>query len=334
MTASPAFFTATLPPTLTPSPTQTATLPAITPKATEQSNIVPVEGTTTSQVNVRMGPSTVSESLGTIGIFAKVQIVGREASGNWYQVLYAESETGKGWLRAEYVQVDPNAEIRLVETGSASGSAVSGFVTRGVNVRSEPDVQSELLGVLNSNDVVFITGRDAGGKWVQIEFPGAADGKGWIAAEFAQAVDMENVPTIGEVAGETAAPTVDIPMPGVTVQTATQDGDSMQAPLAEVVFSVMGSRTLQFNGDVSAPDGDNEDWVRFTSQSGAVSIRLTCLENAALRVELWNHGEPVGEFDCGGMSLASVTPGSDYLLRLIQNGAGYARYVLNLEVIP
>jgi uncharacterized protein YraI len=302
---------------------QTATLPEVTPDVTEEVDVVPVEGTTTSQINVRMGPSTASASLGTIGIFVKVQIVGREASGNWYQVLYAESETGKGWLRAEYVQVDPDAEIRLVETGSASGWAVSGFVTRGVNVRSEPDIQSELLGVLNSNDVVFITGRDAGGKWVQIEFPGAADGKGWITAEFAQAV-----------AGETAAPTVDVPTPGVTVQTATQDGDSMQAPLAEVVFSVTGSRILQFNGDVSAPDGDNEDWVRFTSQGGAVSIQLTCLEGAALRVELWDHGEPVGEFACGGASLASVTPGSDYLLRLIQNGAGYARYVLSLEVIP
>ena len=206
-TATPDFFTATLPPTVTQQATQSPTLPVQQANSTEEP-IQPVEGMTTTQVNVRAEPSAASTSLGVIGIFIKVQVIGRDASGSWYQVLYAESETGKGWVRAEYVQVNAGDEIRLVETASGSGR-ISGMVIQKVNVRSGPGTEYELLGTLNPNDLVFIIGRDAGNKWIQIEFAGAPDGKGWVTAEFLQVADIESVPQIGAVE-ETPTPMVEI----------------------------------------------------------------------------------------------------------------------------
>jgi uncharacterized protein YraI len=327
VTATPDFFTATLPPTPMPQATQSPTQPAPLPIPTEAPNLPPVEGMTTTQVNVRAAPSTASASLGLISIFAKVQITGRDTSGSWYQIVYAESEAGKGWVRAEYVQVDAKAEIQLVETASGSGSVVNGIVLQKVNVRSGPDIASELLGVLNSNDLVFITGRDAESKWIQIEFASAPDGKGWVTAEFLQAENLESVPQLGVAAEATPVPTDGNSTPTASAKMAVQDGDSMQSPLARVVFSATGSRALQLQGDVSAPDGDMEDWVQFTSQGDTVSIEVTC----PIRTELWNNGNAVGNFPCGGASLAKVTPGKDYFLRLIQNGSGYTDYILNLE---
>ncbi len=336
-TATPDFFTATLPPMPSPQAGQTSTPPVPVPSTTEESNISLVEGMTTTQVNVRVGPSTASESLGMIGPFVKVQVIGRDASGGWYQIIYAESGRGKGWLRTEYVQVNATAEISLIESTSGSGSAVSGLAIQKINVRNGPGTEYELLGVLNSKDVVFITGKDASGKWIQIEFASAPDGKGWVTAEFLQMGNIEAVPLIGDSIDETATPTGVTSTPNAIAASAMLDGDSMQAPLAIVSFSPTGSRALQLNGDVSASNGDTEDWIQFTTNGGVVSIQATCSSNT-LRMELWKDGKPVDGLllSCGDKSFVTVTSNSIYFLRLSAvsaNEPGYVSYILNVEGI-
>jgi uncharacterized protein YraI len=274
---TPDFVTATLPPILTPlaeQAMQTLTPPALTPTVVAESIISSVEGITTTQVNVRAGTSTASALLGMIGPFVKVQVIGRDASGSWYQIIYTESESGKGWVRAEYAQVNAEAEIPLVETAASSGSAVSGLVIQKINVRNGSGTGYELLGVLNANDVVFITGKDSSGAWMQIEFASAPDGKGWVTAEFLQTGNVEAVPIIGDATHETATPTA-ASTPDIITASAMQDGDSMQAPLVATFFSPMDSRSLQVSGDVSAPDGDAEDWIQF-STDGVMGKRKAC----------------------------------------------------------
>jgi hypothetical protein len=232
------------------------------------------------------------------------------------------------------MQANAPGEIPLVEINPSSGITVSGLVTQKVNVRNGPGTTYESLGVLNPNDVVFITGRDSGSKWVQVEFADTPDGKGWVTAEFLQAGNFENVPLIG---GEEEIIALTAVIPTAADSTAPQamlDGDSMQSPLTTVSFSPTGSRALQVNGDVSAPDGDVEDWIQFnTTQGGVVKIKVTC-SGAALRVELWNQESPVDDFSCGGSSLEITEAGSNYFLRLMQNEPGYMGYTLNLEFIP
>jgi uncharacterized protein YraI len=323
------FITATLPPTSTPLAMWTPPPPTPQQTFTAEANISPIEGTTTTQLNVRAGPSTASESLGMIGIFAKVQVIGRDSSGSWYQILFAESAMGKGWVRAEYVQVEAATEIPPIEAASGSGSAVNGLVTQKVNVRTGPGTTYELVGALNPNDVVFITGRDSGNKWIQIEFVGAPDGRGWVTAEFLQAGNLDTVPQIGTATEEPAKPTAVSP----SNVSAVPDGDSMQNPLTAAFFSPTGSRALQINGDVSAPNGDAEDWIQFTSQIRNVSIQVTCQE-ATLRGEIWNNGKPVDDFSCGEIFMTNLAPGVDYFLRLLQNETGYTSYDLRLEALP
>jgi uncharacterized protein YraI len=334
-TATPDFSTATLPPTAIPHVTNTSAPPTPIPSATAEAvNLPPVEGTTTTQINVRTDPSTASSSLGMIGIFVKVTVIGRDASGSWYQIVYAESEAGKGWVRAEYVQVDNPKEIPLVETAPDSKSGVSGLVIQKINVRNGPGTEYETLGVLNPNDVVFITGRNQNGVWLQIEFAGASDGKGWVTAEFLQVENIDGLPLIGVEVTETAMPVTATEPPSVDMALAMQDGDSMQTPLAATVFSPTNSRSLQVNGDVSAPEGDTEDWIQFTSHGGVVEIQTTC-SNPALGVELWNNGKPVDGFaySCGDKSQVTVTPNSSYFLRLSQNEQGYTKYILSVKDI-
>jgi hypothetical protein len=172
---------------------------------------------------------------------------------------------------------------------------------------------------------------------MQIEFANAADGKGWVTAEFLQVENIETVPIIGTAADETLIPTDATSDPNAIVVSAMQDGDSMQAPLAITVFSAAGSRALQVSGDVSAPDGDAEDWIQFTTAGEIVAIEVTCPGNT-LRVELWKNEAPVDDFflSCGDNSFVTVASNSMYFLRLSESSAnepGYTNYILSVENI-
>lgn len=63
-----------------------------------------------TKVNVRAQPSAESPALGMLEPAARVQIIGKNESGSWYEILYANSH---GWVSAQYVQVGAADEIPL-----------------------------------------------------------------------------------------------------------------------------------------------------------------------------------------------------------------------------
>jgi len=112
-------ITSTLPPTQTP-------LPSPTPEpATATIPVTPAEGQTTSQLNIRSAPSANSQQLGTVNIFAKVQIVGKDPTGGWWMIVYPESPTGTGWITAEFVQVPDSSSIPVIAAQTSEAGSVS-----------------------------------------------------------------------------------------------------------------------------------------------------------------------------------------------------------------
>jgi uncharacterized protein YraI len=339
-TAVPDFVTAVLP--LLPTPlsalTGTASLstaPVLSTVAT--SVIIPIEGTTNTQINVRKAPSTASETLGTINIFSKIQVTGKDASGSWYQIIYAGSENGNGWVRAEYVQVDAAAEITVIGAEAGSGSAANGLVIQKINIRSGPATTFESLGVLNPNDVVFITGKDPSGAWMQIQFSNAPEGIGWAASEFLQVANPDSLPVIGEAEKTEGTPTDSTSPQTITPLQAIEDGDSMQAPSAITFLSSATVRALQITGDVSAPGGDLKDWVQFSTDNTSVVLKVIC-SSASLQVELWNDGMLVDSFllPCGNKKILTVSSNTGYFLSLSIAPASenqYTKYSLKLETL-
>lgn len=108
-TPTPLFIiTATLPPTQTPRPSPT---PA---PATATVPVAPAEGQTISRLNVRSAPSADSAKLGTVEIFAKVQIVGKDPTNGWWMIVYPESPTGTGWITAQFVQAPDSSSVPVI----------------------------------------------------------------------------------------------------------------------------------------------------------------------------------------------------------------------------
>ena len=309
-TPTMAITSSRIPPTITPRPSETPLPLRATPTA------APVEGISSTPINVRAEPSTASNILGIIPANTKLQIIGKDPGGNWYQIIFSPGAEQKGWVAAQYITTANQSQITII--GDGEGNV--GVIQQQINIRSGPGTGFNSLGTLNPQDVVNLTGRDASGAWLQIEFAEGPDGKGWINAAFTQAQGVESLPIVTEagVIVGTGTPT-NIPLtPTSTIVPAWEDNDSATHPIVSVNFAPAGRRTFIYSGDISAPQGDPEDWVAFTTYSASIFASLECGGSISLKVEMTRNSTPAGpSLACGDqMKIVPVTAGENYLVHL------------------
>ncbi len=332
-TAAPVIITATLPPAPTPRPSETPLPLPPTPTT------APVEGTASTQINVRAEPSTAGDVLGVIPANTKLQIIGKDAGENWWQISYPTGMDGKGWVAAKYVTTAGKPDVPVIGGGGANpGNGNVAIIQQKLNVRSGPGAGFDSLGTLNAQDVVNLIGKDANGAWLQIEFTAGPDGKGWINSAFAQAKGAENLPIITE-AGlmvGTETPTGIPPTPTATLIPAPQDGDSAENPAVDVLLSATGSKSFQYSGDVSSPEGDAEDWVAFTTDGDVVYAGIECIGNDSIRVEFSGTGTVL---ECNQpLTAVRITADTRNLAHILANPSSgqlrYTRYILTVRSSP
>jgi uncharacterized protein YgiM (DUF1202 family) len=332
-------ITSTLLPSSTPLP----------PPATQSSTVspvAPVEGITSTQLNVRSEPSTVSDVLGILPANTTIQIVGKDPGENWWQILYPEGgpvNEGKGWVTAQYVSTANQPEVPVIGGGGSNPENPNvAVIQQQLNVRSGPGTDFNPLGTLNPQDVVALTGKDSHGAWLQIEFSAGPEGKGWINAAFAQAQGVENLPIVtdaGLVIG-TGTP-VDTPLPPTsTVVPAPNDNDSAQAPAIDIAFTAAGTRSLQFTSDVSSPTGDSDDWIQFTSFTSILIVELRCSGHGLLSLELLQKDQAVpnwGNMTCGESKTITTYAGLAYQIHVQatpSNQLNYTRFTVKIVSVP
>ena len=334
-------ITATLYPTFTPRATATP-LPS-----TAIPTVEPVMGKATAQINVRQRPSTASESLGLLSINAEVQIIGRDADTAWYQVIFtaANGESQKGWVAAEYIlsETQPNVPVTTTEDESVNGS-----ISQRVNVRSGPGTDFDALGMLDVGEGIVITGTNLDALWLQIEYAAGPESRGWVYALYVETDVIEDLPIVDESGGEvTVATQTSIAATAEPVYTpAPEDGDTMQDPAIFVTFSTSDSRAFSYSSDVSAPEGDFEDWISFHPNSDELRvdllIDLTCSGNGTLYIELLQGGVILNgdweELKCGDKNYPiNLYRDETYQFRLYSKYSKnllYTSYTLEMRVAP
>jgi uncharacterized protein YraI len=335
-TPTAAVITSTLPPTVTPRPSGTPLPPPPSP------TVAPVEGITSTQVNVRAEPSTASEVLGILAANTKVEIIGKDAGGNWWQIIHPAGVDEKGWVAAQFITTATQPEVPLVRGEEGDPDSIGdAVVIQQLNVRSGPGTGFNSLGLLNPNDVVNLTGRNGNGTWLQIEFADGPNGRGWVNAGFVRAENNEELPIVtdeGIIVG-TGTP-VDTPLPPTpTIVPAPMDNDSADNPVASVTFSPTGTHTLLYSGDVSTPAGDMQDWIAFLPYGNVVLAGIECTGNASLRVEISVNGAASNQsLTCNEpLKRIAVQSGAGVLIRVQaesgSGGLGYTRYVLTVKAM-
>ncbi len=330
-------------------PTETPTLSATPLQSTSTATPILIDGTLTIKINVRSGPGTGYDSLGQLEAGVKVQITARDSAGAWYQILYPAAPQGRGWVAAQYVTVAAGAEIPVDATPTPAGP--TGRVVQRLNVRSGPGTTFDTIGLLEAEVVVSLTGKNATASWFQIDYPAGPGGRGWVTAQYIQtdaAADLPVLDDYGNVVtpGAGGTPSGPIPPPTPTVGPAYADGDSSASPAIRVTFSGTSTRQFVYSSQVSAPDGDAEDWVEFTPYSASgtnarLDMSLACAGNGALTVELWQGGAPLsgwGALACGEAGKSILLPaGLVYQVRLAPaagEGLRLAAYTLTVQNDP
>ena len=330
-TPEPLLITATLHPTATLFPLETLVAPTIL-----QPTIVPAEGITTTQLNVRIEPSTASEVLGIIGANTTVQIIGKDTAENWWQIVYETDVDAKGWITAQYVETANKPEVPVIGSdGVNPRSGATAVVTQQINIRSGPGTTFDSLGTLNANDIVNLTGKNSNGTWLQISFSPGPEGKGWINSGFVKVDDIANLPIVsdtGDVIG-TGTPADTALPPTPTVVPAAMDFDSAATPLKKVTFNPTGTNTFIYSGDVSTPDGDIEDWIAFTPYDNFVFINIQCTGSNAIRVELIGSDQVIF---CDQPSRAiTISANSENLIHIIATSSSdslaYTQYIITIK---
>ena len=270
-----------------------------------------------------------------------MQILGKDPGGNWLQILYPQGVDGKGWVTAQYVAVVKGIEVPVVGGNGVNPSGNVAIVQQQLNVRSGPGTSFNSLGTLNPQDVVNLTGKDPNGTWLQIEFQSGPEGRGWVNAAFVQARGVENLPIIavGQVIG-TATSTGIPPTSTPTIIPATEDNDSVNSPIANVIFEPLGTNTLIYNGDISAPQGDAEDWVSFRPYDDSIYVSLFCVGSDSLEAELLQDGVTTNmNIVCGSHPRQiQVVVGSSYAIHLYafpsSDTLQYINYTLKIQMRP
>jgi uncharacterized protein YgiM (DUF1202 family) len=343
-TATPAFASPSPAPSQTPLPTPTPVPPS--PTAT----VTPVEGTVTAQINVRSGPDVSYSSISTLNSGDKIQIIGKDPSGGWYGILYPSAPQGHGWVLAVYIQAGDTAGLPVVAL-QEEGSGLTGKATQTLNVRSGPGTDYEVLGMIQPDTVLVLTGKNEAATWLQVEYAAGASSKGWVTAAYVQTNDTASLPVLNAsgtpVTPDASGPTSIPVTPTPTLGPASADDDSSAAPAIQVAFSPAGTRQFSYTSDVSSPQGDAEDWVAFTpytSLAGSparVLLNLVCNGNGALDVELWRNGASLadwGELACGDQDKPlDLAVGAPYQFRLRTSpgdGLRYVHYTLTVRNGP
>jgi uncharacterized protein YraI len=307
----------------------------------------PVEGMTSTQVNVRADPSTASDVLGIIPANTKVEITGQDPGENWWQINYPQGQgaAGKGWVTAQYITTIASPEVPIIggdQTNPNNGNVA--IIQQQINFRSGPGTNFNSLGTLNPQDVVSLAGKDSNGAWLQIDFPAGArpEGKGWVNAAFVQAQGVDNLPIITEtglIVG-TGTPTGIPATPTPTIIPAWEDHDSAGSPIASVILESTGIQTFIYNGDLSSPQGDSEDWISFRPYGPFVFASLVCKGSDSLKVEITENNLPLNlELACGDqMKPVAVKADFNYLIHLqAQPSAGNlqsSNYILTIKTRP
>ena len=341
--------TASASPAPTLVPTDTPTLLPATPQPPAASATPQlIQGTLTIKVNVRSGPATSYASLGQLDAGRMVQITIRDASSGWYRILYSSAPTGTGWVAAQYVTLAAGAQVPLDATPTPSGP--QGRVLQLLNVRSAPGTSFDSLGMLQPNATVALTGKDGTASWFQIAYPSGPGGHAWVTAQYIQTDASGELPVLDAYGtpapGNTAGPVGSQPAATATVGPAFADNDTAAAPAVRVTFSASGTHQFTYSGQVSAPQGDPEDWVEFTpfainSSDAMLVFSLSCSGNGTLTVAFEQGGATLtslGSLACGDLNkLITLPVGLPYQLHLVAtpgDGLQLVNYVLTVQNIP
>lgn len=217
----------------------------------------------------------------------------------------------------------------LVELPEPEVGEPTGTVTApdGLYVRSGPGTEYPSVGAIPFEATGEITGRSEDSQWWVINVPPTSEvpnGQGWVAAEFVEATNVEDVPVVP------APPLVEVE---AALTGTTWEWVSLADPVAVIEVSDPSLYTILFNADGSAniKADCNNVGATFTTEDGSMNITLGPSTLAACGPESLDQPYLAGLdnvaiyfFEEGDLFLDLTADGGTMRFRSAQPGGGSA----------
>lgn len=169
---------------------ETTPAPEITPEVTaEPAEDTPFIGDAEVAVEslfVRELPTQESEAVGSLFEEDRLQVVGRNIDGSWFQVRRQGRAFNLGWVLAEYLGYDFAPELLPLTNGDVGLEGDTAVIDTGFAVyyraegalRNVPFVTGELLLNVPLGSVLPVLARDDTSSWFQVNYRGTI---GWVS---------------------------------------------------------------------------------------------------------------------------------------------------------
>lgn len=162
-----------------------------------------------ANVYVRTGPGTNYPAYGIAPAGVSGRVIGKSEDGEWWVVRLnpANIGAGYGWVMAAYTQATNVENVQTIAMPPASqpvapaappeGAATATAVDY-VNIRSGPGTSYPVLGVASPGASGEVSGKSADGFWWQVKIPTqyAADGFGWVSADYVVVTNTDSTPVV------------------------------------------------------------------------------------------------------------------------------------------
>jgi uncharacterized protein YraI len=179
--------------------------------------------TTLVNVYVRTGPATNYPAYGIAQMGVTGRVIGKSEDGQWWVVRIDPKKVGAGygWVMGQYTQASNTEEVQTIENPDTyytapppppPAGAPSATAIDYVNVRSGPGSNYPVLVVAPPGSSAEVNGKSSDGAWWQIKISTqyAADGFGWVSADWVYTQNTANVPV---VAAPAPPPTIEATPP-------------------------------------------------------------------------------------------------------------------------
>jgi uncharacterized protein YraI len=158
---------------------------------------------------VRTGPGEIYPAYGIAKVGMTARVIGKSDDGLWWQVKLPTELVGEGngWVNGAYVTAtnvsavpvvpDPPLPPVIQVTPLQEGDPYLIALT-GVNVRTAPSTDAEVIGVAPVGYQFKVTGVTADGNWYRVELPADKVGTdtGWMSADYVYAYNVEGVEVV------------------------------------------------------------------------------------------------------------------------------------------
>jgi uncharacterized protein YgiM (DUF1202 family) len=266
-------------------------------------SVVVINLDATTNLNIRRSPDTGAEVLARVPNGTVMEFLGIKQERDWVFVRYTPQEGSavSGWVNAQYLSYTLNNRATKIEdleqknllaiadptlrgaTGEGASSVViptvnptkNAFIAivtlengANLNLRRNPNVDSEVIARIPNGTQLIVTSRTGDGKWLQVTFE---DQTGWIAPRTDVAV-FARLEKNGKAADIAEVPVVEGETSSITPVAPTQ------APQGAEPTPTLSNIPMLVNDDVVAmtgsPGGDNQG-LPILSKDTTVTLLFT-----------------------------------------------------------